>query len=78
MGWMVRRRAFKLPGRGLSNFCAAPVPFLVPAATLPVQAVHALADGRRSTLYRHAGKKVGTAGIGHPVRRYRKSSEKFG
>ena len=46
----------------------------VPWGTSPVQAVHALRQGRAPTIYRHAGTRVRTRGFGHPIARYVKAT----
>lgn len=46
----------------------------VPLWTSPVQAVHAWKNGRKPTLYKHAGVKVALSGWGHPVNRYVKAT----
>ena len=69
-------KRLKCPVRRYENWLD-PVTY-VPPPTSPMQAAHALSHGRKPTLYKHAGKKVGLSGFGHPVRRYRNATVGFG
>ena len=46
----------------------------VPFLTSPVQAIHALSNGRSPTLYAHAGVRVGLEGWWHPVKGHVKAT----